>query len=271
MNKVRPIPYDCMIKEFTFLKDKMDLEDWLDVQLAEIPKPPVLPQLDNFSKVVKLKSGNFPNTPEEGPIVSIAYSAFQKLYEEALKLRKPGERHVTGLRISFGLSGASHRIKLLFQAVYAKFDTGKNYDVIENGEIYYYDEPSATFELYALAEDVRRKYRDNVLVQRTNDSSLTIFREGTDTESVTFPFQTIYTMMYDNLPDNHVLIYNALPANQEMSVVEHKHTLLLTTSDEQERTGKSFLTFENKYANRSHLCPPGCDKLRNLDVIIPRT
>jgi len=270
INSPRPIPYAELIAEFPFLENNMNLEDGLDMELAEVYKPPTLPVIVDFSQIVKLRNGNFPHPPNAAPVACIKNTAFEKLYKEALKLRKPGEQHVTALRISFGLTNTSHEVKLLFQAVYAKLDTGKDYDVIENGEIYYYDEPSCTFELYALAEDVRRNYRRNVLVKHVGDQSPTAFIEGIDTESVTFPFQTIYTLMYDNRPDDYILIYNALPANKEMSEVEYKHGLLLTSSDE-EREKRKLLDFKNKYANRSHLCPPGCNKLRDLDVIIPRT
>ena len=262
----RPTPFPALMNAFIYLKDSINLEDQLDLQYAEVPNPPILPQISTFNNAFKLNNG--PTTIPE-VVVKIKKDAFKLLYDEVVKLRKP-ENHITCLRIWHGLTKLTteHKLKPLFQVIYTVKSATGQYSVVEGSEIYHYD--GNVFKPYSGAEDLRRNYRENIRIKKITGGSYDPLNVGLETESVTFPFQTIFTLILDNLPDNDdaVIIVNSLATNKEQTEIYHKHALLLfaTKMEEDQKGTEAFVIIKDKYANRSHLCPPGCDKILDFDL-----
>jgi len=255
-----PTPFCRLMEQENFpgLKNRINLEDTLDLLLSVVEDVDGTEQITQFNSCFKLKNGNWlPN-----PMVNIAFDAFLTLYDEAYKLRKSDKNFITGLRIFYGLTGANFEVKLLFKPVCYNWNAiTSKYDCKEGTKKYYYT--ADNFIPYTDTEDVEENYRHQILISDNCDEQ---FREydslKNDVLGVTYPFQTIYTLMADNKSDgdNIVMVKNAL-YRTSTGGLSAKHSVLLLT------TLKAAI-FRDKFANRSHLCPPGCTELTRDELAV---
>lgn len=258
---MRPTPFDKLHEKFCFLKN-MKTEITLDMDPAVVTISGSNPQIKNFHKHFKWK-GN--DTYLETIVMGIKNSAFEKLYREAFGKWKEGEKYLTGLRIHHGVSGDFVQ-ELRFSPVYLKLID--NTFVVAELAKHKYDPCK---EEFVISEDtgLDTDYRAKIYIYRTVMGVFNNFNSGYDAESVTYPFQTIYTMILDSSnPDNAILdnyqkeyvtVTNALWKNKENELHIKHSFLLMAVSTEKGTDG--FLSFDGNYANRSHLCPP-CAKIK---------
>lgn len=255
---VRPTPISDLLTEFTFLTE-MEQESKLDMALAVVPIMNPMPQIEQFKHHFKWKD----HTSLDVIAMGIKNTAFQVLYQKALSKYQEGDTYITALRIHHGATDCSQ--VLFFSPVYLKSSDGINFNVIEVGRYLYDDKKEEFVEFYIPGLDT--DYRGNILVKPSLSSAHGGFISGRDVESVTYSFQTIYTMIFDSLNYNkdYVTITNALPVDKETGDLLYKHSLLLMATETEHGTVDP--TFNGNYANRSHLCPPGCRKISDLDSI----
>lgn len=252
----RPTPVTDLVTKFSFLNN-MGNEFLLDMEPAVVPTTNPMPQIIDFRLYFKWKD----NTYLDFIAMGIKNTAFKKLYEKAYTKHTDGDVYLTALRIHHGASSYSQ--ELFFSPIYLKStDGGANFSVTELGR-YMYDHQSETF-IEEVIPGIDVEYRANIQVKPLA-GSFGGFSSGTDVESVTYPFQTIYTMIFDSLAynENYVTITNALPKDKATGNLLIKHSLLLMAAETE--IGAVYPTFHGNYANRSHLCPPGCRIISDLD------
>ncbi|TSJ45381.1 hypothetical protein [Fluviicola chungangensis] len=253
----RPTPITQLVAKFPFLNG-MGNEFLLDMEPAVVPTTNPMPQIVDFRSHFKWKDNNYLDVIAMG----IKNTALKDLYQKASSKYSNGDVYLTALRIHHGASGYSQ--ELFFSPLYLKStDGGVNFQVTELGR-YMYDHQNEVF-IEGVASGVDIEYRTNIYVKPTLAGSFGNFSSGADVESVTYPFQTIYTMIFDSLTynENYVTITNALPKDKATGNLLIKHSLLLMAAETE--IGAIYPTFHGNYANRSHLCPPGCRIISDLD------
>lgn len=264
MNKklkvARPTPFCQLLNQYPHLKtNKFNLEDTLDMDIVVVNNSYPLPQVDYFSSYFRKHGG----TPLPRVIFGIKNTAFKAMYEKAVAFRTLGENHITALKIYLGLQDFS--IVPIFQAVYTKETSEGEYSVIGESDRYLYDTSTEVFVPYDELSGFEAAYQSNINIKHQQSSSFGTFIRGTDSEAVIYPFQTIYTLMYDNRNDGdeYILLTNALSIDKTTGKLLIKHSLLLLAT----ATEHGLLDLKDKYANRSHLCPPGCGSITDFDII----
>jgi hypothetical protein len=260
----RRTPYALLEGKYGCLKiGKIHEERTLDMQIAEVDVMNPLPQIDYLNTVAKLTNGNSVLIDLDSEIIDIDTSAFDQLYEYALSL-KGMNGHITALKIWLGLD-SNLKVTPLFQPVCANFKSGTTYTVSDYNKIYYYDEngsPGQMFQEYTSAFDLRENYRKNIRIKHAGDTDFKEFIECDDTEAIIYPFQTIYTLMYDNPKANFVTLKNSI-ATTKTGLLKDQNAILLQAIKITKEVTESFA---GKYANRSHLCPP-CREINDFDLI----
>jgi hypothetical protein len=219
-------------------------EDRLNLVLVPIGPTAAEAEIDLSSIHLKPASGVL-----EEEIIQIDKLAFIELFKRATKMSSGTIPYVTGLKIYFGLKG--NKIFPIFQPVFMerKSISADIYTYETRFEMHYvYDFVSKSFTEAKRADfDNIYNYRSTIQIKPTTAGNFGSLSNG-DSEGVIFPFQTILSLSYYNPNDNVVFIYNAMRnENNRM-----KHCALLVTK------GRISFTqnLQDKYANRSHLCPP---------------
>ncbi len=253
MNTIRQMndPFPTPFNEIITYYDKLNLdvrklknEDRLDLELIPLVPEMAEPEIDECNVCLKVSSGLL-----EQKIIQVDRKALVELFQRATQMRLGTDAYVTGLKIHFGLVG--NEIKLLFQPVYMKrVITGQGTNEYRTEfELHYVYSLEARRFVEAKKEDFEkiRTYKSSIQIKHDVASGYGSFSEG-DVEGVIFPFQTIFSLLYYNEEDDEVFFYNAIRTENN----KNKHCILLATKS------KPFPqpVFENKYANRSHLCPP---------------
>ncbi|MNU74584.1 hypothetical protein D3C71_640900 [compost metagenome] len=245
-----PTPFSKIIdyyKELNLDVRKLEEEDRLDLDL--IPLVPEVAEREIDECDIYLRVGS---ELLEKEIVRVNKVAFVELFKHASEMRSGTESYLTGLKIHFGLVGK--KIEPIFQPVYMKWestDQGTNKYNTKFEFHYVYNSEMKRFDKAEEADLGRIKiYQSTIQIKHDLASGHGPFREK-DVEGVIFPFQTIFSLLYYNTGDDEVFFYNAIrPENDEK-----KHCVLLVTKEKKEK-GFPHPIFEDKYANRSHLCPP---------------
>ncbi|MNJ83146.1 hypothetical protein D3C87_05600 [compost metagenome] len=253
INDPSPTPFNEIIDYYDKLNldvRKLEQEDRLDLDLIPLIPEVAEPEIDECDTYLKVSTGRL-----EKEIIRINRVAFVGLFKIATEMRSGTESYLTGLKIHFGLVG--RKIEPIFQPVYMKrvaAGQGTN-DYSTQFELHYvYNSGMKQFDK-AEEEDLRKidNYKSAIQIKHDAASAHGPFSEG-DVEGVIFPFQTIFSLLYYNEGDHDVFFYNAIRSVGS----KKKHCILLATKE------KPFPqpVFENKYANRSHLCPP-CRRVSN--------
>ena len=265
----RPIPYDELVMNFPFLKDSINLEIKLDMEIAEIVMAATLPQVTGFYNIVRIK-GSAINLGKD--ILEVHKDSLKTLYSESIAMSQATGAYVTAVKIWLGLK-ADLKMILLFEPICIQKNIENNYIVYDSGKIYYYDESEPDnklkFKNAVDAGSLKKRYRDNIEVLHLNETVFRDFVIDQDTEAVIYPFQIIFTLLSDNIVANDcITLRNSIATNHQSGNLQNQHSLLLfTTKDaDKDKDLRSLANFKDKYANRSHLCPPGCREIADLDL-----
>ncbi|WP_300489820.1 hypothetical protein [Flavobacterium sp.] len=189
-------------------------------------------------------------------LASLSLKQLTKLFEFATNLGDDNTERVTGLKVLIGAGtvadSTTTTLLPLFQPLYLKRikseETIGTYEVFP-GKYYQFKGSETNTVPEEDVEKYKKTYRVNVIIQEKE------FRSGVNTEAVIFPFQTIFTLLYDNEETKEVLLYNAIRRDLDLDR-NAKHSILLSSQKMMEASN-----FKGKYANRSHLCPPDCNTL----------
>jgi len=253
----RQIPYDKLKVAFPLVGDKINKETMLDMEIAEVEIIGTLPQTVRFYSIVRLKDTT---VTLDMDILEIYKDAFATLYQDALSMYENNDHHITAVKIWLGLD-QDLKMKPLFQPVYIKKNSEDEYNVYDHQNVY--DYTGGSFQLCLSANELKKRYRDNIQLMHLGETQFQDFRQNIDTEAIIYPFQTIFTLLVDNLDANDsVTLRNSIAINHTTEELNNKHCLLLYTT---KRSDKIIESFKDKYANRSHLCPPGCSKILDFD------
>lgn len=229
-------------------EDVRDLknEDVIDQELAPLEPDVAEPEIDLSDIHLQVPLGKL-----DQEIIRINKLAFVELFKRASKMRLNTDSYVTGLKIHFGLVGK--KIFPIFQPVFMKRNSMSSGIYETKFELcYIYDCQSKQFiEAKRPDFDKIHAYKSSIQIKREVNGSFNSFSSNEDIEGVIFQFQTIFSLLCYNPDKDEVFLYNAI-RNESNKM---KHCILLATES------KPFPkpVFENRYANRSHLCPP-CDK-----------
>lgn len=247
---IEPTPIEQIIQQNQKLKSLRD-EDILDLELIPKEKDEGTREIKKCSKYLRLNKAIVPSD-----LCRLLLPELTMLFLDAANLRNESKNGLTGLKIIFGASKVDDIISLtpIFQPVYmrriALQVAAGDYETIY-GKYYHRDDK----DIKVIPEEEMKRYTENYknnvkIVDESRARNLD-FIPGIDTESVIFPFQTIFTLLYDNGNAKGVFMYNSIRKDRDM-----KHCVLLSS---QKMLGNSF---KGKYANRSHLCPPDCNTLK---------
>jgi hypothetical protein len=195
------------------------------------------------------------------------------LYKEATSLSKIGG-YITGLKMIFGIDvdpidPQKSKVCLLYQPVCMQKNSNigntnkvRLYDIHDGPDIYKYNDTNKTFTPIIL-DEVKKLVTNYTNVIQILHSDLpndthSDFIKGFDVESMIFPFQEIFALLYDNKPDEIIKISNCIKKNEiDPSFLIIKHSILLSVNTTTESASG---TFKGMYANLIHLCPPHCRK-----------
>jgi hypothetical protein len=265
MHAKREIPYSRLIVEFPFLKNKINGEIKLDMEIAEVRMITNLPQVAQFSNVVRLKNTSITLNSD---VIDIHKDAFEKLYADSVNMSQASGDYITAVKIWLGLE-ENNKLKLLFQPICIQKNNENDYLVCNHETIYFYDQSKTNAEKFQPintidAEALKKRYRKSMEIFHLNETIFRNFVKDFDTEAIIYPFQTIFTLIYDNLSaNNSVMLRNSIATNRQSGNLDNRHSILLYTTKAPE---KEILDFKNKYANRSHLCPPCAGEISDLDL-----
>lgn len=247
---------DVISKKSLFIQNLL-LEDVLNLTL--VPINPELGDLEiaSYSTHVRIDG------QEVRPLVTtISASAFENMFLDAGTMYQKGDHYVSGLRIYFGLNAEEAEIPYLYPvyrplfmsrvAAFAETSTGE-YDP-EAGNAYVFSEGRFKPITQEEADFLIANYKSQVTIKHYGEEEFTPFRQDADVESLEFPFQTIFTLMYDNAVED-VYLYNAIrPQNNGIDGVWQCILLLPAEANAFFQSND----MKGKYANRSKLCPPDC-------------
>lgn len=166
--------------------------------------------------------------------------------------------YITALKVHFAYdkNSAHLGLRLVYQPVrllYRFYDYGTNdhmYQISVSGK--YYSLEGSEFKQCNDAETWIKDYCSNVQIKRDYNPTtpFEIYSDKSDPSYMLFPFQLIYKILNDN--DNDVLeIYNVVTGIPDHVSLPLFHSLLLFSQLKNNRG-----SFANKFADRSHLCPP---------------
>lgn len=191
-------------------------------------------------------------------IATIDVTAMDTLYWAAVRLRNNTLNYVTGVKLSFGVQDGG--VILIFQPLYMTTPPGvipEPFYNVTGGLNYIFNSDTKAFEEASdsLVSTLTADYRSMIRIKHRTDRTFTSYIPNADTDAVIFPFQTIYALINDNV-GNVVHFHNAIRKEPVGGAYSIQHAVLLSS---QYLLGNSF---EGKYANRSHLCPPSCNKVQ---------
>jgi len=196
--------------------------------------------------------------PETAAVLSRANIDF--LYEKVGQRATVNKKCITALLVHFAnrINGGVHTFHPLFQSVFLEL---KQYDAYSMTYIY---ETTYSDEIYHfsgadLVPCVDNEQQQWILdygkfgtINHSKDLAkpFTTLITNVDSESQLFPFQLIYTLMDHNKADQ-VTFKNCMSEFVHDPSISLKHSMLMSSPD----IGNGG-PFYQKYANRSHLCPP---------------
>jgi hypothetical protein len=243
-------------------------EDLLNIDLVPVNVTMGTAHIKDCKGYLKKNSLKFEESDALIEATAGNYAVFYDLFATATKLANATANYATGLRMYFGLvngeKGAPPKMKLLYKPVglVKKQDTtdGKREYTVTLGADYY------EYKTGAFVKTTDTSFIDNYKNPATGISMIHIkggnvydaFEEGYDVGSVTFSFQEIFALIYDNSQCN-VSIYNSIKMIAQDEIDYVKHCLLLAPPDVYEKMEVGPLT--GVFANLAHLCPPHCNRM----------
>lgn len=230
-------------------------EDSLNLETDDVSSTEALRRLTLFRENFLLN-----NNPVPELAATLKRSDIDLLYNKVSQFSKPEKKCITALLVHFAneINSGVHTFHPLFQPVYLAL---KQYDAYSMTYIYETKEIGKKYHFVggnlvecAVNEDIKFQldYANYSLINHTNDRTkpFTPLITNIDSESQLFPFQLIYTLM-DNNGADQISLKNCMSEFIHDPAISLKHSLLLSAPPITNRGD-----FFNKYANRSHLCPP---------------
>ncbi|WP_341903944.1 hypothetical protein [Fluviicola taffensis] len=251
MYKVLPIDLETLMKRVSpnFMK-----EDALNLETDDVDSVEAIRRLNYFQTNLLLNKKTVMDT---AAILSRDNVDF--LYDKVGPLAT-NKKCITGVLVHFAdkINGGVHTFHPVFQPVFLSL---KQYDACSMTYVYetthsdkYYHFSGSELVLCIDGEEQQwlLDYGKYTTINHNKDTSkpFSSVITNVDTESQLFPFQLIYTLMDDNQADQ-VIFKNCMTEFVHDPSIELKHSLLMS-SPAINNNGPFF----NKYANRSHLCPP---------------
>ena len=228
-------------------------EDRINLELNDV-------ELD-IGDAWRIRGGNhlkFNNALINSKICSVPLNQLDILFNEVSSIVIPGS-FITALKVMF--VSKNGQLNLLFQPLklsyrYKDHDNQKHmYQISALGKTYYIENNLFKVEkndINTMIQDYRDKI--SILKDPAISGSFSNHVLGVDSLYMIFPFQLIYQLLTDNLSD-HLDFFNVAIGMEDFEIAPFFHSLILKA----ESNGSGpFIPemFTNKYADRSHLCPP---------------
>jgi hypothetical protein len=231
-------------------------------------------EMHNFLNHFSIEENHILNTLSD----SIPLNLFIPLLKSASSIKPEGiakGTYVTFLIIHYGIElniNNDKQLKLIYQPAIAIQDDPANdakgftiksdptcFRVFEKGKLNPISKGSA--------ENLKNNYKQFIAIIHSEETASTPFintdidPKNNDSESALFPFQELFTLMFENNQhyDNPVKIYHAMNIRQEYNM-KLKHGIILSPDyfHQLKFAGSRYLF---KYANRAYLCPPDCSPI----------
>lgn len=269
-------PKDKIANHNTALVSLLD-EDTINLDLHTVEVLIAEEQVEKCEDHIFLDSQPLDGTTVIYPIKRMA---FVDLFNEAKSLPVLGN-FVTGLKIYLGYDGRAGIKSQVLIYTPLRFHDGERvgttnifvYRQTSEGGSYIYNEGTGKFNSInnTTKNTLISGYKANLELLRTDEEGdiPTAFIEGLDVESVTFSFQEIFAIMYDNrlvgnvnqdifsgLENKPLRVFNCIKLNEDSGNLQHS---LLFAS---ESVDEKLVSFRGKFANLAHLCPPHCSSIK---------
>lgn len=271
-------PKNETAKKYPVLKELLK-EDAINIELNIVESGLGPPEIQKC--IDHLQVENVALSQNELLIHNIKFDAFTDLFLKARKIIG-GKNDIAALKISFGIDD-SNKICLFFQPIGLvfqqkffnnKYEQHAQYKIVE-GQLYRYDKDLDSFG--TPVEDIKNemgKYSQKIRIKHADsERSCSVFRNYNedneiygDVTSLIFSFQEIFAVFHDNNYKAYVQIYNCirLIPQADPATALNKHGLLLFASNDKSPHDFNLTfesTYQDQYADLSHLCPPSCDTL----------
>ena len=189
--------------------------------------------------------------------------------------------YVCGLRMHLGFDpnlSDTAILRPIYEPLLLKREDDDTYSIAENEEPVLFLYHNGAFEQVStgLLNDYTASYRNRIRVLIPETEEFRPFWPGYDTESLIFPFQTLFTLEQENYnyenggyPSTLYLCNagrNITPCSSEHKDVKH---CLIILPWHPSFSQDPVSSMQGMYANRSRLCPPDCRRFK-LDVILRR-
>jgi len=215
---------------------------------------------------------------------------FLKKKADMLSISTCTSGFITGIKMSYGLTPDKKSVSLVYQPIkLCKYsenivtESSSSYTVVtffvtSVGAKYLYNKSAEVFSLTTqpIADAHTGRYLTDILIVHNYGQNRLPFKDPIpdndttgDVNSVIFSFQEIERLMYDNNFPSHVKIWNSLKQYTfETTGIQRKHGIFLGPGNINKKGGEreedkntvfvNSYSFDGKYANRTHLCPPAC-------------
>ena len=232
----------------------LEKQDVLDLEMSPVDSTMANYEIDMCNTRLEMNGDSVPHL-----IATVGKEALEAMADIALSLKPKDQNFVVGLKFHLAATDGGE-MKLLYQPTYMTRPANglmEPFYRVTEGYFYSYDDSTGTFESMSAgdAETLKDNYQTLIRIKHRTDTVCMPFIQGVDTESVLFPFQTIFELMADNEGDG-IYIHNSIREEPIGGSYIIKHCLLLSS------VLLSGNSFTGKYANRSHLCPPSCNEVQ---------
>jgi hypothetical protein len=262
-NLIEPTPIEEIIE---YYRDKcpsfsrLRSEDVLDLGDKSVDGDSGRFRIENAQRRIIFKNATS-FTPIYPEVASLSVEEIEKFLIKASDLPKNlCDHYITALAIHFG-----HETEGKITPLYEVMRLEWNEEDIESEMDVFNLARSKGLYLSAIdAENnsqadtiLKDHYRQNVLIQhgRNQNANYEVFDKGKDSEYVVIPFQVILALMVAHKIDQ-VYLLNTLTIR--VHAKSYRHGLILYF----EEFAEKFVPVLDKYANRSHLCPPSSNRFK---------
>ncbi|ASS50848.1 MAG: hypothetical protein A3D31_14960 [Candidatus Fluviicola riflensis] len=253
-----PIPIEDLIQDPSLTE--LDLEDQLNLETEDVDSADAARRKALFQNNFLLNDAVLPENP-----IKISRAQLEVLYDK-VKHFPTNKKCLTGLLIHFASKIESNKYIFypLFQPVFLRLngyhDPSQKYTYVPvyKDKVFHFNGiefvECKKIQTPFLDEELEWKnnYKHKAKIRHSTDLTqpFELFLDGTDSDGQLFTFQLIYALMHDN-GNNYFYLRNSMTEFLHDPLISLKHSLILST-DLITANGN----FANKYANRSHLCPP---------------
>jgi len=270
-------------------KPTMQNEVRLNLALVPIEDDSSLPRFKQFDEFIRL-GNDFIQLKRD--IMKVKYDFFQELYFNAWSLSNGSSDYITALKMHFGFKNGG--VTLIFQPLFTYLE-GTTYKVLESSAYYLYDDSNHTYtSTKVFPTQLVTNYRNIIRVKHPEEEGFNRFVDRHDVhgdvKAVIYPFQSIFALINDNILDRDdcISIRNCLATDNTAATetIQQRHSVVLIASkwkketnlflekylerlpekDSKDLLANLVFDMRDKFANRSHLCPPGCNEIYDYKI-----